>query len=272
MQKIIDIHSHMFNLKYLPVAGILLRYSNNKIPVAIARGIEWLLLKGIDESYEAKKNALIKTHNLLELNIPGDAILKAKKSNDYEIGDVIKFDPDDMIEALYNMADERTDIFSDELLAAIDEFEKMNPDGVAEESIFQKANVLEMKAVEKVDFIRFRFRIFRRMLRWVVKTFKTITNHIKWFLFMRNSEEEIYQYIKTEDGVGVEKYLHLMMDVDHFFNEEGTLKFRSHFDFEYEQIPKMQELNLRHEDLIGFVAFNPARGNALEIVKDAIIN
>lgn len=88
---------------------------------------------------------------------------------------------------------------------------------------------------------------------------------------MTNSEESIYKYITTRDEVGVEKYLHLMMDVDHFFNEDVVnLKYKSYFDFEKEQINNMRQLNGKHSNLIGFVAFNPARNNCMEIIEKAI--
>src|SRR6185436_10917145 len=47
-----DIHTHMFNLKYLPVAGILRRYSRNVIPLPIARGIEKFLIRKTKSSFE----------------------------------------------------------------------------------------------------------------------------------------------------------------------------------------------------------------------------
>ena len=88
---------------------------------------------------------------------------------------------------------------------------------------------------------------------------------------MTYSEEAIYRHLTEKDEPIVEKYLHLMMDVDHFFNSnEMELKYTSTYDFPSRQIDNFEKINIKYANLIGFVAFNPARENSLEIVKNAI--
>lgn len=270
MRKIIDIHSHMFNIKYLPVAGILRRYSNNKISHLVAKGVEWLILKGVDESYSNNHKKNIKLNGLENFDSSVNDILKLENRT-YNIDDVIDFNIDDTIDAMIGMAS-TPDLEVKELSDAIDEFEKMNPDNSNEIINIRTQKISAMSSIQKSEFLFYRARIFRRMLNWVVRTFKKIKDHIKWFIFMRNSEEVIYKHITKVDEKGVEKYLHLMMDVDYFFNDNGSKRYKSNYDFETEQIPNMQKLNSKHNNLIGFVAFNPSRDNCMEIVKSAIEN
>jgi len=265
MEKIIDIHSHMFNLKYLPVAGIIRRYSNNKIPHKIATGIEWLLLKGIDESISIKHQKMIENIDLIKFNVP----VKKVEINNYLIEEIIDYDPDDTVNAMVSLAD-NTDLLIGELSDAIDEFEKRYSDVLNINRSINLDSISNMNSEEMVESIEIRAQSLKRMLSWIVEKFKELANYMKWFLFMRNSEEDIYNHISVIDENGVEKYVFLMMDVDHFFNEEDSLKYKSRYDYENDQISKMQHLISNHDSLIGFVAFNPERNNYMEIIEDAI--
>lgn len=270
MTKIIDIHSHMFNLKYLPVAGILRRYSRNIISHRIATGLEWMLLLGIDKQFQAEQDKKIASGKLEEFNTPLSEFLDADPF-DYSIEDIIKFKPKDTIKAMLTMV-RVSDLLVGPLKDAIDEYEMVNSDEPLEDQFRNMNNFSNLSSDDKRLFIGLRIRVLKRMLNWVVKKFKEIRDYLKWFAFMRNSEEEIYRYINKIDAPGVEYYLHLMMDVDHYFNKKGKLRYKSRFNFETEQIPKMQALTSDHKKLIAFVAFSPARDKSLETVKDAIEN
>ncbi len=96
-------------------------------------------------------------------------------------------------------------------------------------------------------------------------------NHLRWFMVMMYSEKSLYAQL-ANDNKGVTNYLHLMMDVDHFFVDEETSRFyNSYYSFQPTQISRMAQLQKDHEkELIGFVAFNPARENWLEIITQAL--
>ena len=251
----------MFNLKYLPVAGIMRRYSKNKIPHLIARGVEWLLLKNTAESYSFRHEKDLRTYSSAKYKTPLYEFLGEPKFN-YKIEKIFDFKTGDSVTAIENMT-LVGDVLDGELSNALDEFEELIKSG---SEGFYRSDFRN-----EDDRIRYRAGLLRRMLNWIVEKFEALVNYIKWFVFMTNREEDIYEYITGRDEKEVGLFLHLMMDVDHFFNESTThLKYRSRFDFEKVQIDYMQRLNTNHDNLIGFVAFNPARDNCMEIIKKAI--
>ncbi len=259
MQKVIDIHCHMFNLKYLPVAGILRRYSNNIIPNLIARGTEWLLLKNTMESYPVKE-IVIEQYAKPEYNIPMYQYL-GEKTFAFSIKDIFEFNKKDMVTAMEQMA-LVGDVVEGGLSAALDEFEKTEANAT---------ELIKKEFASEDEKIRYRAGLLQRMLRWIVEKVGSMVNYIKWFLFMTHSEEAIYTYISTRDEPEVELFLHLLMDVDHFFNDNITsLKYKSDFDFETKQLDNMRQLQQAYPALKGFIAFNPARPNCMEIIKTAI--
>jgi len=258
----------MFNLKYLPLAGILVRYSKGKISKRIAKGIEWVLLKGIDKSLQKEQINLIKGFDLTEYEIPLSEFLNEKF--DYENDSIIGLTEEELIGALYSLTNVN-DLLFGKLADAISDFENPQQEFINSETI-SLSEFEKMPSDKKIVFIRYRIKVFKKMLRWILKQYSIIKNHIKWFIFMRNNEEDIYSGIK-EDEKNVTLFVHHMMDVDHFFNKKtDNLIFKSRYDFELQQLPYMQSLNSNHDKLIGFVAFNPARSNYQEIIKDAINN
>lgn len=257
--KIIDIHSHMWNLKYLPIAGILVRHSNGIIGHKFARGLEWLLVSKTAESY-GKKDASINRYSEQIYNIPVRKYLN-KKDFEFEIKSVFNFTEEQAIDAI----ESKTlvgDIISDtELKEALVLFEAME----------ESAGNLKV-GLSEAELIAQRTGILRRFLRWISKAASEIKNHLNWFVFMMHSERAIYAHISEVDEGKADKFVHHMMDVDLFFdNEERGIQYRCHFDFETEQIKNIQSLNKDFPNkLIGFVAFNPKRNNCQQIVEKAI--
>jgi hypothetical protein len=251
----------MFNLKYLPVAGILRRYSANKIPHIVTRGIEWLLLKNTNESYVNQDEKSIEKYQAEKYNTPLYQYMDEAKF-EYKIHEIFIFNANDSVTAIEHMV-LVGDVLEGELSNALDEFEKLNESEIEN---FHKLNF-----VDEDDKIRYRAGLLKRMLNWIIDNIKGLENYLKWFVFMTDSEETIYKHITERDESKVEIFLHLMMDVDHFFNENtADLKYKSHFDFEEDQINNIQKLNSNHDNLIGFIAFNQARKNCMEIIKKAI--
>lgn len=264
--KIIDIHSHFFNLKYLPVAGIIMRYSNGKVSSHIANGIEWLLLKYTRSDFETTAETL---------DMPGKKSLSAVKAfrvlGEPEVyqsmDEIFHFSPEDTAAAISHTATPEDLTGDNPLTKALDEFEKLK--GI---EYIDPAPVTKAFASPENARLFSLFDKLQQMLQWLMNKVEELRNYLKWFFFMTNSEEEMLAYLQKHDAQPVEHFLHLMMDVDDFFNEPaGSKGYRSHFDFVKEQIPNMQKLNTKYAAKItGFVAFNPARKNGLDIVKDAI--
>ncbi len=259
MQKVIDIHCHLFSLKYLPVAGILRRYSNNVIPHLIAKGAEWLLLKNTRESY-ADKERIMEQYDKAVYNMPLYQYL-GQQTFGFSIKDVFEFNENDMVTSIEQMA-LVGDVLEGELSNALDEFEK---------TAVNTAGLYIKEFASEDEKIKYRAGLLRRMLHWIIEKVGALVNYIKWFVFMTHSEEAIYDYISKRDEPGVQLFLHLTMDVDHFFNDNtASLRYKSHFDFETRQLDNMRQLQQAHPVLKGFVAFNPARANCMGIVKTAI--
>ena len=259
---IIDIHCHMFNLKYLPIAGILVRYSHGWIPNLVARGVEWLLLRNTGESFSADNENFsdIKKYSNDTYNIKLTDYLK-KEQFEYKVREIFSFEPENSIDAIENMV-YVGDLMEGEFSKALMEFEKLdNPDN---------ENGILIEHFSEDDEIKYRAGLLRRMLRKIIDVLEMGLNYIRWFIFMTNSENDIYTHITKKDAKEASVFLHMMMDVDHFFNKnKNNLKYESYFDYET-QVSNMQKLNSQHGNLIGFVAFNPARKGSLEIVKKAI--
>lgn len=259
--KIIDIHCHMFNLKYLPVAGILVRYGNGLITHKIAIGIEWLLLKNTKQSFPLYDNSLDIDNQNGHQKESTYHFLDVEKMH-FTIQDILDFDSQKIVQSITQMT-QVDDLLNGDLKLALDEFEILNKKELGN---YYKNNF----ATEK-DMLSYRLGLLNKMLHWIIDKVNSLENYLRWFVFMTNSEEDIYNHITNKDEKIVLKFVHLMMDVDHFFNESAhTLIYESYFNFANRQVDNMHRLMSKHDNLIGFVAFNPARADTMDIIKKAI--
>ncbi len=261
--KIIDIHSHFFNLKYLPVAGIIVRYSQGKVSHRIAAGIEWLLLKYTRSDFEQEDN-----FQRMYLAQPKAYLLFGEEKINTEMDRVFDLSPEETARTISQMATPGDLLEENPLTQALAEFgaeEGLEVMSLPVGRDFENAEAAKLFSL---------FERLKRMLEWLMEKVQALKNYLKWFLFMTNSEEDMYKYLRDRDAKPVGFFLHLMMDVDAFFNDPvGSQGYASYFDFVKEQIPNMQKLNEKYAGkMTGFVAFNPARENCMEIVKDAIEN
>ncbi len=119
---VIDIHAHLFNLRYLPVAGILRRYTDNKIPVNIALGVEWFLWRKTGSSYP-----LLTGEEIVNENETGNSIHKLLGITRKEFGpdQLIKMNQHELLDALRQKLNEE-DINDTPLAIALDEFNKID--------------------------------------------------------------------------------------------------------------------------------------------------
>lgn len=254
-EKIIDMHSHLFNLKYLPVAGIIMRYKNVK--PNLANGLAKILLRRTGESFPRMEEQPEFVDKPAVYSMPVYDFLK-QETFSYDAIRILDFDISDAYRALEQMP-LVGDFIEGDLAEALEEYRLENEAGMLSQALVE-SDSLEEK-------IRDLFGRFRRMLENIIGKKDCVKNHVNWFILMTKSEEEIYSILHDVDAQGVERYLHLMMDVDHYFGEGS----RSSYDFVDVQIDNMVKLHQRHKELIGFVAFSPARKeNSLEVVKLAL--
>lgn len=279
----IDSHMHIFNLKYLPVAGILRQYSNFYIPHTIAMAIERYLVRKTKSDFVKKSGEEV----LLALAPPIEPI--AKKLNlpfsNMPLAVIALTMPDKLFQL---KSQEFVDLFCQEF----DESDLADP-VIAEALILYDKEIngtqegFNFSSVGPENFFEDNHTllgsdIFKQMFNWAFEIIDFIPGKIlegirlkRWFAFMLNSEKDIFNHLFDQGKPDIVKHLHLMMDVDYYFNKPDTKKedylYKSYFDFEEEQIPNMAEMIKEFSDkLIVFVAFDPQRDNCLEIVKGAI--
>ncbi len=155
IQKVIDMHCHLFNLNYLPVAGILRRYGGQYISPLIARGIEWLLLKNTAESFPVQTEQLELNLHEDDYNTSLDQYL-GKAQFAFGINDVFEFKVNDSISAIVSMT-RVGDVLSGPLSDALNDYQAtFEPEyGIYEEKLFEN----------KFARIEFRAGLLRRMLQ-----------------------------------------------------------------------------------------------------------
>lgn len=250
----LNIHAHLFNLKYLPVAGIIVNYSNGIVPNIIARGVARLLLRRTQSSIPLSSVSAGSDPSGTLRNLKEDSLLRQQPV--FEITyEQIKQNLLDNV----NMQD----LFDSEIQDAISEFSALQE----RYPTFPYAKpelkpTWHMQAQEAESWIR----TIGDMIDWVFSKIEDGINYLRWFHFMQSSEHDMLSRLQ-KDEPGITRFVFHMMDADNYF------PYSSDFDFESVQIPKMETLLKQFpEKLIGFVAFDPARNNAINIIEDAILN
>ena len=237
---IIDVHTHIFNLKYLPIRGVVESF---KVPSVVAIGIEYILLKATDES---NLNGFTKGFLKLDNN-----------ANDFsrQLDSLVD---DEIAEDIAARINEET-FLSPEVQDAIIHFENQESYGLDDST-----NYLEELSLVKGKESEMALFIFRR-LKKLLLGYQKIKHHLKWFRFMMRSEKTIYKNLNKDYGHIKTRVFH-MMDPMFFFSGKPTFSIE-------EKIEKMQYfLKKTNHKMIGFVPYNPRRDNHLEIVRDAIQN
>jgi predicted TIM-barrel fold metal-dependent hydrolase len=264
----IDIHSHLFNLKYLPVYGIIKRYSLGIIPDPIAKGVEFILIATTKSDIDISGGATVE-ESVFKKMYNKDFVLPDQKSL-FEIpgGDFVDH-------FVYNMSP--STVVHTTVTKALAEFELI--DGVfgakPTTELFQTftGNIASGLPPE-IEITEMLLGKFKKMLRWVFSKMKQggehVEDNLRWFYFMTKSEHQMIERLQASEA-GIKLFVHHMMDVDNYFDSNSS------FDFATVQIPKMEKLNKEYEtgkpiQLMAFVAFDPKKENGLAIIKDAIDN
>jgi predicted TIM-barrel fold metal-dependent hydrolase len=273
MNQVIDFHAHLFNLRYLPVAGILRRYSNNKLPVTIALGVEWYLWRKTGSSYRDTIGEEIISAN----DTPNRIFdLLGLDTKPYNATDLLTMTGNELVEILAQQLNDE-DVADTPLAIALDDFQRIETgQGVPTVNFSARVKSAPLTMEERT----FALGIFRRLFYWAIELIDsalagidTAVKHLRWFILMMYSEEYLYRQLERENR-GVTFYVHHMMDVDHFFIDEQTGRFyNSYYSFHPGQTQRMNRMHHSHQnELAGFVAFNPARADAMDVIKSALAN
>ncbi|WP_178988503.1 amidohydrolase family protein [Winogradskyella schleiferi] len=250
MQKIIDIHTHVFNLNYLPIRGVLQAHG---VPKKAAKILEIILLKLTNSSYfEDKSNYDYKF--LLDDTIPNFS------------QSLLDLSDKDVCRDLIERAVLHPDIGSNVKIRVA--LESLNFDDFESSSLFQNKWYIDLQDAN-LNFTVGNDRWLVSKLAYLIDKFMSGFYHLKWFRFMMRSEKYIYNnLIQNYDNIGL--FIFHMMDADKFFHGKRKHSATAGFSIDY-KIEKMQKL-IKHSEgkLIGFVPFNPKRKDGLKLVVEAL--
>lgn len=244
MARIIDIHSHVFNLRYLPVAGILDGSGLIDLPrwLAKALAVLALALTAKDESLDDSPSAAAspEAEALLEAEIAAEAAdLKALLEDfDARIEEIEARIPaaawheEEVIEALSRAR----------AMAAA-----QSPKAGAAAAAGQDLRML-IELARSLDKARRAERV------------------IDWFFSIATARERTIVRTLTDTYGEVDLFVHHMMDMKNHYRG-GTTKY----DFWPRQVKRMQALSrVSSGRLATFVAWDPFRADGLDIVQQAI--
>lgn len=269
-EKIIDVHVHLFNLKYLPVSGIL---RSRGVPSVIAKGIAFILIKLTNSSNFNKKN---KPHFLLDdsnvsfleqtnsiaddgvvSNIQGGEDSKHINLNITFSEQINSITVDDIVSDIAYRVDPT--LFNNaKVQLALIEFERsLNAQPLqANISFLDSYDLVRNNKQAENSFIY-------KKIKSLLEGYDSVKKYLRWFRFMMRSEEAIYKNL-LNDYNQVDTYVFHMIDSFYFFKGSPRFSMKA-------KINKMQHfINKTDKKVIGFVAHNPRRKKHMSLIKMAI--
>ena len=237
------------------MAGIITRYSNGIVPDIIARGVARFLIRHTRSSI-----SLLETFPVWEIG--GRTLHSLRENLDLRSRNPFDLSYQQVKENLLRgVTTEDTE--DEEIRAAILEFTRIDTENNLQPLGRKLMSLREDMSVANIGNW---LGAIGRMIDWVFSKMEVGFNYLRWFHFMQNSEHSILQHLR-KDEPGIQRFVFHMMDVDNYFD------YASDFDFQTVQVPKMKKLlDENPRELIGFVAFDPKRNDAMEIIEDAILN
>ncbi|WP_348746766.1 amidohydrolase family protein [Tenacibaculum sp. 190524A02b] len=245
-EKIIDMHVHIFNLKYIPIFGAIKAYAPF-IKDAHAKTAEIVLLIATGKSrfkeLEAFKNMSFedtrKTIDIKMLEEENDVLAEniVDLLDDHEIERLM--DEEYFYEAVYDIENDQLD-----------------------KEIFTEIG--GMKSAKQAKALKL-FSI-KRKLRKLIKKVISGFHFLKWFLFMTRSEKKVYEKMK-KSYPSVNTFVFHMLDGYHYFKDSSSAFGNPAYYRIEEQIKRMKKMLDLHTDLIGFLPYNPKRPESLRLIK-----
>lgn len=244
MKNKIDIHTHLFNLKYLPISAIIQRY---------AKAYIGLKLKILADGAERTLLNLMKDERL------GGAKSWEQIKNSSE-SDLLK-----------DLAQRVTygDYYDPIIQKALSELESENEEGdplLEEDNYSEGDGFLDISkssiANDEVKIAKI-FRLLKKLL-CDKELKKKLTDGCRWIRFMMNSEIEIYKQLNKTYGDKVNIFVNHLLAADVPFGGTSTFAIE-------EQVDRMVDLQkISGNKIITFVQFDPHDLNGLDVVAAAI--
>ncbi|PYQ29417.1 MAG: hypothetical protein DMF56_10635 [Acidobacteria bacterium] len=236
----IDLHTHVFNVRYLPIAGVL--HQRGHLPKIIARGIAKLLNWRTGDQIGHAPAALQSPKDLALLSPESLAVAEANPAAALAMATPPELiDDPDVREALAMLGPGS--------LKSIKETTTGDLDDAAAQAQFERL----FAQVEKAE----RDSIFA-----------TGRDYLNWLRFLTHSEQVIVDRLLGTYGKDVHLFVHHMMDMQHYYDPGDC-----YYDFVGEQLDRMKRLvDANKGRLLTFVAWSPKRPNDINIVRRAIDN
>lgn len=284
---VVDIHTHLFNARFLPLKGVL---ESKGVPgwLAVPARTLFNLLTGkadfIVDPGERFEAFVAATDQMDQLGDALAQVVAAEMAARTTAGDLISFETGSLEESTASLSALRTD----DLYTVLEEieglyyaFSRKPPDLQARQladvrkvvaGLSERAEIAE---VERLGFMKeWLYNRFRKSLRWLLKQLKAkirsdaiapAADYVKFILLMLSSEAALCDTLlngyRPEQNVNL--VVHLMMDMQKAFSNE-----QPYYPFYKTQIKRMADVvNSSHGRVTGFVAFDPRRSDGLKIVK-----
>jgi predicted TIM-barrel fold metal-dependent hydrolase len=244
----IDMHTHVFNVRYLPIEGIMR-----------SRGVPGLIAKGLAKLLNARTGDDIEPH---AMHLAAAAL--AAGGAEGELGAVEGVDGAERPATSADAIQQLVDGTPKELIDDPDVRQALAL--VENVPLHQFAAAAAEHAATDAAPAKFVALYNQISLMHPSGIFQTAEDYIRWFQFLTHSERVIMQTLLDTYGSDVHLFIHHMMDMENFYNPGHC-----QYDFVNDQLPRTRRLvNANQGRLLTFVAWNPERANDLSVIKRAL--
>lgn len=283
--RIVDLHTHLFNARYMPLASIIADAMKND-DSALAKRVAEFLVAITGSSYKEQNQLFEDVH-----------LLNEEAENEYRIDQIWKIAKHELLSASGSRiavtkgagllrdipfsAPNFNFLRNAELVTIIDNLAKVD---YTAENYNEDLPALDIPADQMRPFgLNLPFgNVIDRAEQAVKKSLRAVVslmdpqawgkpeNYLEFFLTMLQAEEKMFNKLIDGYGPGLPpiQVVHYMMDMQMAYSGHKS----PHYPFFPTQVQKMQELRRNHPDQIyGFCAFDPRRpGNWKGRAKDAL--
>jgi predicted TIM-barrel fold metal-dependent hydrolase len=230
----IDLHTHVFNVRYLPVAGIL--HQRGGLPKLVARAIakllNWRTGEAIGHPAAGAQDRTLMAAEPSDASLTPAAALAAATPVEF-------IDDPEVREALAIIAAGSAKSRFAITTAAVDSEDARGHF----ERLYAQVETAQRDGI-----------------------FATGREYLNWFKFLTHSEQFIVDRLLVTYGNDVQLFVHHMMDMQHYYDPGDC-----YYDFVGVQLDRMRRLvDANKGRLLTFVAWSPKRPNNVSVVRRAI--
>jgi predicted TIM-barrel fold metal-dependent hydrolase len=271
---IIDIHSHVFNLRYIPIKGL----ARSKVSGPIGNAVAYLLNEMTQSSYPEVTYPEKTLDSINKKESVGDhaealwllfSIKMLEKTSQLEktydfsaIGETANaFENDEFIKSLTHIVGEYNEEHPDSSIACDDISTALMSSSDTEKDLKDFFNILKKP-------IKWAFKKFARILDKAKVFGDDVSDMLEFLYAMTKDEKSMFHKLVREYGNhDVALYVHYMMDMQ--YGCKGEIP--PYYPFFPDQCEKMSCLASDSQSkLIGFSAFDPNRPNWSEIYDKSL--